>query len=124
MVGERPLTPLRLSVEGLDALGRRLRGRPARSLTRLYRRARSGNCADTALDTSVKRVWQLEAGRIRFDSPEKGTTVELIVEEMRRNVALKSQRPKPRPHDVLVYERACVFLPHRAINTSVGVLRT
>ena len=111
--GDLPMTLPGLTVEGLGALSLPLAEAQARELIGLCRQAPYGKGVQTLVDTSVRRVWQLEPDRLQFTNPHWETTLGRTVEEVREKLGLERSPLVAHLHDLLVYERGSFFLPHR-----------
>ena len=111
--GDLPMTLPGLTVDGLGPLSLPLGEAQARELIGLCRQAPYGKGAQTLVDTSVRRVWQLEPDRLQFSNPRWEEALGRAVDEVREKLGLKRSKLVAHLHDLLVYERGCFFLPHR-----------
>ena len=123
--GDLPMTLPGLTVEGLGALSLPLGEAQARELIGLCRQAPYGKGAQTLVDASVRRVWQLEPDRLQFTNPRWEEALGRAVDEVREKLGLKRSKLVAHLHDLLVYERGSFFLPHRdgeKLDRMVGTL--
>lgn len=111
--GDRSLTLPGLVVRGLGPIGLPLTKSQARELIKLCRQAPYGKGTETVVDTSVRRVWELDPDRFQLTNPKWDDVVASIVEDVRQALGLKGHKLAARLYKLLVYEKGDFFLPHR-----------
>jgi len=111
--GNLPLTMPGLMVEGLGMLRLPLGETQARELIGRCRQAPYGKGTTTLVDTTVRCVWELDAGQIQFTNPKWEQLIESIVRKVRQKLGLQKYKLAAHLYKLLVYEKGGFFLPHR-----------
>ena len=124
VAGDLPLTMPGLEVEGLGVLRLPFGKAQARELIDCCQQAPYGKGTQTLVDTSVRRVWELDAGRVRFTNPKWEQVVDSIIDEMRQKLGLEGKKLTASLYKLLVYEQGSFFLPHRDGEKHDGMVAT
>jgi predicted 2-oxoglutarate/Fe(II)-dependent dioxygenase YbiX len=112
-----------IEVEGIGPLALPLLPAQAAKLIATAERAPYGHGADTLVDTSVRRTWQIGADRVRIQSRHWPAMLEGIVERaavgLGAGVGVEAELYK-----LLVYDEGSFFLEHRDTEKSPGMFGT
>jgi predicted 2-oxoglutarate/Fe(II)-dependent dioxygenase YbiX len=112
--GPLPAMSPGLEVTGLGPIPLPLGKRHADALKKRARQAPYGKGIQTVVDTSVRNVWEIDAGKIAFGNSLWTTVVEAAVRAAQTQLGLKkSQALTPHLYKLLLYEAGSFFLPHR-----------
>lgn len=111
--GDRPLTMPGLEVSGLGAVRLPLGTTQARKLIKLARQAPYGKGTETVVDTSVRRVWELDPGQFQLTNPKWDHLVAAILRDVQQALGLEGRKLAAHLYKLLVYEKGSFFLPHR-----------
>ena len=112
-----------LEVEGLGEIGVPVSAADAKRLISKASQAPFGRGEETVVDTSVRRVWQLEPGQLSLSNPEWEPFVAGIVEAVRTDLGVP-HKVGHRLYKLLVYEKGSFFAPHRDSEKSEGMFAT
>ena len=111
--GDVALTMPGLVVEGMSTLRLPLGKRQARELIRRCHQAPHGRGTQTVVDTSVRRVWELDPECFQLSNPKWNQLIESIIAEAQEKLGLQKHKLKAQLYKLLVYEKGSFFLPHR-----------
>ncbi|OWK36220.1 2OG-Fe(II) oxygenase [Fimbriiglobus ruber] len=109
--GPAPLPGLEVADFGL--VGLPLNDAQAKQLKKVCRQAPYGKGEETLVDTSVRRVWQLDADRFSLTNPDWQRYLSVTVETVQRELGLEGQEMESHLYNLLLYEKGSFFLPHR-----------
>tara|TARA_R110002110_G_scaffold111137_2_gene276828 strand:+ start:22781 stop:25153 length:2373 start_codon:yes stop_codon:yes gene_type:complete len=124
MAGDLPLTLPGLVVEGVGLLRLPLGKTQARKLIARCRQAPYGKGTQTLVDTTVRRVWELDARHLVFTNPKWGPLIDSVVEDLQRQLGLEDLKLTAHLYKLLVYEKGSFFLPHRDGEKLDGMVAT
>ena len=102
-----------LEVAGLGPIGLPLTAHQANELKTLCKQAPYGKGEETLVDTSVRRVWQLDPDRFALTNPEWQQFLRDAVATVQRELGLEKQKLESHLYNLLLYEPGSFFLPHR-----------
>jgi hypothetical protein len=108
-----PLTMPGLQVDGIGPIRFPLGESQARELINQCSQAPYGKGTDTVVDTSVRRVWELDPTRFQFTNPKWGALVTSICDDVRTDLGLEQEKLEAHLYKLLVYEQGSFFLAHR-----------
>ncbi|HET6573365.1 MAG TPA: 2OG-Fe(II) oxygenase [Fimbriiglobus sp.] len=102
-----------LEVVGLGPIGLPLIASQASTLKTHCKQAPYGKGEKTLVDTSVRRVWQLDPDRFSLTNPEWPQFLRDMVKTVQRDLGLDKQKLDAHLYNLLLYEPGSFFLPHR-----------
>lgn len=102
-----------LEVSDLGPIALPLEKRQAAALKKQSRQAPYGKGTQTVVDTSIRRVWEVDAEKVTFANPEWAGVVQKAVEVVQSELGLLKQKLQPHLYKMLVYETGSFFLAHR-----------
>jgi hypothetical protein len=102
-----------LKVAGLGPVGLPLTAAQAPELKKHCQQAPYGKGEKTIVDTSVRRVWQLEPDRFSLTNPDWQQYLSGVVQTVQRELGLDKQKLESHVYNLLLYEPGNFFLPHR-----------
>jgi hypothetical protein len=111
--GDLALTMPGLVVEGLGTLRLPLGETQARELIGRCQQAPYGKGTQTLVDTTVRRVWELDPVHFQLSNPKWDQLIESIVGEVQEKLGLQERKLTAHLYKLLVYEKESFFLPHR-----------
>jgi hypothetical protein len=109
--GQAPLSGL--EVAGVGPIGLPLTAAQAPELIKRCRQAPYGKGEETLVDTSVRRVWQLDPDRFSLTNPDWQQYLTTTVQAVQRELGLEQQKLDSHLYNLLLYEPGSFFLPHR-----------
>ena len=102
-----------LKVVGLGPVGLPLAQSQAKELIARCKQAPYGKGEKTLVDTSVRRVWQLDPDQFTLTNPDWDDFLQTTVQTVQKELGLKDQKLESHLYNLLVYEKGSFFLPHR-----------
>jgi hypothetical protein len=102
-----------LEVAGLGPIGLPLTAHQAKELKAHCKQAPYGKGEETLVDTSVRRVWQLDPDRFSLTNPEWPQFLRDAVKTVQHELGLEKQKLESHLYNLLLYEPGSFFLPHR-----------
>jgi len=111
--GDLPIMMPGLVVDGLGKVSLPLGSSQARELIGCCQQAPYGKGTQTLVDTSVRRVWELDSEHIQLTNPKWPLLIDSIIEEVQEKLGLRSRKLTAQLYKLLVYEKGSFFLPHR-----------
>jgi hypothetical protein len=102
-----------LEIPGMEPIGLPLTSTQALELAQRCSAAPYGKGEQTILDTSVRRVLELDPERFSLTNPDWPELVAKAAEQVRREFGLEKQRLSSHLYKLLLYEPGSFFLPHR-----------
>ena len=102
-----------LEVVGLGPIGLPLTASQAGELKAHCKQAPYGKGEKTLVDTSVRRVWQLDPNRFSLTNPEWPRFLRDTVKTVQSELGLEKQKLDAHLYNLLLYEPGSFFLPHR-----------
>ena len=85
----------------------------ATALKKCARQAPYGKGTETLVDTSVRRVWEIDADRVELTNPEWTSVVGHALRAAQSDLGLEKQKLEANLYKLLLYEPGCFFLAHR-----------
>ena len=95
----------------------------ARRLIAKAAQAPYGRGEETIVDTTVRRVWQLEPRQLAFTNPAWEPFVASLVEAVREELGI-AHEVRHELYKLLVYEKGSFFAPHRDTEKQEGMFAT
>ncbi len=119
------LTPVLpgLEVEGIGNVGVPVSAADAKRIIQQAAQAPYGRGEETIVDTSVRRVWQLEPRQFSLKNAAWEPFIAGIVEAVRTEFAIP-QKVELQLYKLLVYEKGSFFAPHRDSEKAPGMFAT
>ena len=111
--GDWLLTLPGLKVDRVGTIALPLSKSQARRLIKQCRQAPYGKGTETIVDTDVRRVWELDPDQFELTNSKWNDCVSQIVEQVRHDLGLDSQKLDAHLYKLLLYEKGSFFLPHR-----------
>ena len=87
-------------------------------------RAPHGRGEQTVLDTSVRRVWQIDAARLRIGGKHWAPSLQRVLAETARGLGCEDAAIRAELYKLLVYDPGGFFLPHRDSEKVPGMFGT
>ncbi|MEA2742942.1 MAG: hypothetical protein QOG25_1313 [Acetobacteraceae bacterium] len=112
-----------LEVDGVGPIGLPVPAVQAQQLVAVAERAPYGRGEDTLTDTSVRRTWQIAAGRVRMQSKYWPKTLQTIVARVAEGLGIDDQIDAEL-YKLLIYDEGSFFVPHRDTEKSPGMFAT
>jgi predicted 2-oxoglutarate/Fe(II)-dependent dioxygenase YbiX len=113
----------RLSVQGVGAVALPLLPLQAEQLIAVADRAPYGRGAQTLVDTSVRRTWQIGAERVRIEGASWARTLQAIVERVAEGLGVTTA-VTAQFYKLLVYDEGSFFVEHRDTEKAAGMFAT
>src|SRR6266436_955562 len=111
----------KVEVEGLGMLSFPLPGQQAKELIEQADLAPYGRGPETVLDTSVRKVWQLPAGKVRISGKSWGENFKHILSRVTAGLGCGKVPVSAELYKLLVYDKGGFFLAHRDTEKSPGM---
>ena len=121
--GNRPPVLPGLIVKGLGEIGVPVSAADARRLIAKAAQAPYGRGEETIVDTTVRRVWQLEPRQLAITNPAWEPFVASVVEAVREELGI-AHEVRHELYKLLVYEKGSFFAPHRDTEKQEGMFAT
>lgn len=121
--GECALHVPLIEVEGIGQIALPLLPAQAAQLIAAAERAPYGRGADTLVDTSVRRTWQISADRVRIRGRHWPSMLDGIVERAAAGLGAGTG-VEAELYKLLVYDKGSFFLEHRDTEKSPGMFGT
>jgi hypothetical protein len=115
------VTP-RIDIEGIGPLSFPLPESQAKQLLALSQRAPYGRGGETLIDTDVRKVWQIPAGRVAVGERWR-KTMEAITRAASMGLGV-DDAVRAELYKLLVYDEGSFFLPHRDTEKVEGMFAT
>lgn len=111
--GRLPSTIPGLEVTGAGSVSLPLEKRQAAALKKCAHQAPYGKGTQTLVDTTVRRVWEIDADHITLANPEWQQVVEHAMLAVKTELGLAKQQLDAHLYKLLLYEAGSFFLSHR-----------
>jgi predicted 2-oxoglutarate/Fe(II)-dependent dioxygenase YbiX len=121
--GTIELTLPLLTVQGVGAVALPLLPQQAEQLIAVADRAPYGRGAQTLVDTSVRRTWQIGAERVRIEGASWARTLQAIVERVTEGLGVTTA-VAAQLYKLLVYDEGSFFIEHRDTEKAAGMFAT
>ncbi len=119
-----PLTMPGLEVDAVGPVRLPLGTTQARELIKRCSKAAYGKGAKTVVDTSVRRVWELDPKHFKLTNPKWKEHVVSITDEVRTTLGLEQVKVDAHLYKLLMYEKGSFFLAHRDGEKLDGMVAT
>ncbi len=113
-----------VEVDGVGLLSFPLLDVQAAALIAAAERAPYGRGEQTVLDTSVRRVWQVDAARVRIGGKSWAASLRRVLADVARGLGCEDASIRAELYKLLVYDPGGFFLPHRDSEKSPGMFGT
>jgi hypothetical protein len=122
--GALPLPLPMVEVDGVGMLSFPLPSPQIAALIAAAERAPYGRGEETVLDTSVRRVWQIDAARVRISGKSWVPSLGRILAEAGRGLGCEDEAIRAELYKLLVYDPGGFFLAHRDSEKAPGMFGT
>lgn len=122
--GALPLPMPMVQVAGVGVLSFPLPQAQIATLIAAAERAPYGRGEQTVVDTSVRRVWQIDAARVRISGKSWTQTLGRILAETGRGLGCEDAAIQAELYKLLVYDPGGFFLAHRDSEKAPGMFGT
>ncbi|WP_066339763.1 2OG-Fe(II) oxygenase [Azohydromonas lata] len=112
-----------LTVQGVGAVALPLLPQQAEQLIAIADRAPYGRGAQTLVDTSVRRTWQIGAERVRIEGASWARTLRSIAERVAEGLGV-TEAVTAQLYKLLVYDEGSFFIEHRDTEKVPGMFAT
>ena len=113
-----------VEVDGVGLLSFPLLEVQAAALIAAAERAPYGRGEQTMLDTSVRRVWQIDAARVRIGGKSWTQSLRRVLADVARGLGCEDAAIRAELYKLLVYDPCGFFLPHRDSEKAPGMFGT
>jgi hypothetical protein len=121
--GSIPFVPPGIVLKNDDDLALPLSRVQAAELRGLAEPAPYGMGAETRLDESVRKSWQIDASELRWTSKKWQSTLDTLGREVAAELGVEG-RVTAEPYKLLLYDEGGFFLPHRDTEKAPGMFGT
>ncbi|KIV86410.1 hypothetical protein PV11_02022 [Exophiala sideris] len=123
-ISEYPNPGLILNEHG--GIGLPLSEHDAEAIISKARQSPFGKGAETLVDTTVRRSWQLEPSQFQIRNPQWNSTVNKILGQVYTNLGLSggAQNVSAQLYKLLLYEEGAFFKPHKDSEKTPGMFGT
>jgi len=115
-----PFVPPGIVLKNGDDLALPLNSAQAGMLRQLAEPAPYGMGAETRLDESVRKCWQIDASELCWTSKKWHSMLESLVEKIATELGVEG-KVSAEPYKLLLYEKGGFFLPHRDTEKTPGM---
>jgi len=122
--GVLPLPLPMVQVDGVGLLSFPLAQAQIAALIAAAERAPYGRGEQTMLDTSVRRVWQIDAARVRISGKSWAQSLGQVLAETARGLGCEDTAIRAELYKLLVYDPGGFFLAHRDSEKAPGMFGT
>jgi 2OG-Fe(II) oxygenase superfamily len=112
-VGSRSAPNPGLQVEGLGTLSLPLGQTQAKELKAFCQQAPYGQGTKTIVDTTVRKVWELDPAQFTLENPAWDEFLQVAVAKVQLDLGLEKTKLYRHIYKLLLYEPGSFFLPHR-----------
>lgn len=124
MQGRMELPMPRIEVQNVGQLSFPLLEVQVKQLIEEAERAPYGRGKDTILDTSVRKVWQIEAKQVSISSNAWQSSFDNVLEEVKKGLGCSDYAIKAELYKLLIYDEGGFFLSHRDSEKDQGMFGT
>ncbi|MDQ3622131.1 MAG: 2OG-Fe(II) oxygenase, partial [Verrucomicrobiota bacterium] len=114
----------RLEIQGAGVISFPVPEEQARRIIAAAERAPYGRGAETILDTSVRKVWQLAPAKVRLGGKSWSDSFGQILAKVKAGLGCGEAAVKAELYKLLVYDEGGFFLPHRDTEKEDGMFGT
>ena len=111
-------------VDGVGPLSFPLLEAQAAALIAAAELAPYGRGEQTVLDTAVRRVWQIDAARVRLGGKHWAPSLQRVLADVVRGLGCEDAATRAELYKLLVYDPGGFFLPHRDSEKAPGMFGT
>jgi predicted 2-oxoglutarate/Fe(II)-dependent dioxygenase YbiX len=122
-VGRVPPVLPGLDVKGVGLVGTPVTAADARRLIEQASQAPFGRGEETIVDTSVRRVWQIEPSKFKLRNLDWNAFLDGIVGAVKQELGI-GQKVEHQLYKLLVYQKGSFFAPHRDSEKAPGMFAT
>ncbi|HSV45349.1 MAG TPA: 2OG-Fe(II) oxygenase [Ramlibacter sp.] len=122
--GALPLPMPMVQVDGVGLLSFPLPQAQLEALTATAERAPYGRGEQTVADTSVRRVWQIDAARVRISGKSWSQSLGRVLAETGRGLGCEDAAIRAELYKLLIYDPGGFFLAHRDSEKAPGMFGT
>jgi predicted 2-oxoglutarate/Fe(II)-dependent dioxygenase YbiX len=120
-----PALPMPMvQVDSVGTLSFPLQEAQTAALVAAAERAPYGRGEQTVVDTSVRRVWQIDAARVRIGGRSWTESLRRVLAEVARGLGCEGAAIRAEPYKLLIYDPGDFFLPHRDTEKAPGMFGT
>jgi hypothetical protein len=112
-----------MTVDGVGPIALPLLPAQAEQLIAVAERAPFGRGEETLVDTAVRRVWQIDVGRVHIGGKNWQRTLEGIVSRVAEGLGVDGP-VEADLYKLLIYAEGDFFVPHRDTEKSLGMFAT
>ena len=113
-----------VEVDGVGLLSLPLLDVQAAALIAAAERAPYGRGEQTVLDTSVRRVWQIDAARVRVGGKNWAPSLRRVLADVARGLGCEDASIRAELYKLLLYDPGGFFLAHRDSEKAPGMFGT
>ena len=121
--GISDLHPPQLEVDGIGRIALPVLPTQAAQLIAAAEQAPFGRGAETLIDTTVRRTWQIDADRLQIGGRHWQATLQDIVDHVCAGLGVTTP-VTPEPYKLLIYDVGSFFVSHRDSEKSPGMFAT
>jgi hypothetical protein len=114
----------RVEVEGAGTLSFPVPGAQIAAIVRRAERAPYGKGEDTIVDTSVRKVWQIDSGKVKIGGKSWAANFESLLSKVKTGLGCDDAIVTAELYKLLVYDRGGFFLAHRDTEKTDGMFGT
>jgi hypothetical protein len=114
----------RVDIEGVGTLSFPVPDAQIAAIVRRAERAPYGKGEATIVDTSVRKVWQIAAGKVKIGGKSWAANFENILSKVKTGLGCEGAIVTAELYKLLVYDRGGFFLVHRDSEKSDGMFGT
>ena len=115
-----------LDIEGYGTIGLPLSQHDAQAIIQRSRQAPFGKGEETVVDTSVRKTWEIDASKLTTRNPAWPGFFNVVLRMVVANLGVEGgvEHVRAEPYKLLLYEKGCIFKPHRDTEKLPGMIAT
>lgn len=113
-----------LHIQGMDEISFPVNSTQIKELIKVAHQAPFGKGSKTVIDKTVRSVWELDAGQVKFSNKEWGAMVEGILGKIKPSMGLDGLSVSATLYKLLIYQEGDFFLPHKDSEKEPGMFGT
>lgn len=122
--GSKELPMPRVEIEGIGIISFPVPEEQIKKIIKQAIRAPHGRGAETILDTSVRKVWQLTPDKVKISDQSWETNFKSILDQIKNGLGCQDISVSAELYKLLVYDEGGFFLAHRDTEKSPGMFGT
>jgi len=122
--GVKQYFPLGLQIEEIGEVGFPLSPIVIKELIKVAKQAPFGKGSQTITDTSVRKTWEIDAGKVSFKNKEWQGFLDQILEKTKKGLGIENHDISAHLYKLLIYEEGGFFLPHKDSEKEKGMFAT